>query len=180
MFQLKKTVAAVVLGLGCVTVAQAADYVLGTLSAENPTLTGNYSVSLFEGGNTTFTDTITFEVAPNLLNSNAPTLFSSILNIDLGMVNLWEMNVSLFKGNDLTATPIFDVNSLRVIEQTPIEAALYTFVISGQVRGGLGGAYNVTLTSAQANPIPEPAEYAMLLAGLGVVGMVARRRKMAV
>jgi len=37
------------------------------------------------------------------------------------------------------------------------------------------GRYGFEL-SAQA--VPEPAEYAMLLAGLGVVGMAVRRRRM--
>jgi hypothetical protein len=42
------------------------------------------------------------------------------------------------------------------------------------VQGANGGTYNVA-TNAPA--IPEPETYAMLLAGLGLLGFVARRRK---
>lgn len=35
----------------------------------------------------------------------------------------------------------------------------------------------IFLTSAILNPVPEPETYAMLLAGLGILGFVARRRK---
>jgi hypothetical protein len=39
-----------------------------------------------------------------------------------------------------------------------------------------GGGYSYTLS---ISPVPEPGEWAMLLAGLGVIGMVARRRSRA-
>jgi hypothetical protein len=37
--------------------------------------------------------------------------------------------------------------------------------------------FMVFVTNVQASPAPEPETYAMLLAGLGVVGLVARRRR---
>ena len=41
--------------------------------------------------------------------------------------------------------------------------------------GAQGGGYGNT--SVQAPPIPEPETYAMMLAGLGLLGFVARRRR---
>ncbi len=41
-------------------------------------------------------------------------------------------------------------------------------------RGGRGGISNVALYATQ--PVPEPQTCALLLAGLGVIGFVARRR----
>jgi hypothetical protein len=46
--------------------------------------------------------------------------------------------------------------------------------VTGDVVGNAGGSYSATIALM---PIPEPQEWGMLLAGLGVVGALARRRK---
>jgi hypothetical protein len=44
----------------------------------------------------------------------------------------------------------------------------------------LPGSYNATLSFyAEVTPVPEPETYAMMLAGLGLLGVMARRRKQA-
>lgn len=49
------------------------------------------------------------------------------------------------------------------------------------VYGGLslptGGSYELTLSIGQTAPVPEPETYAMLLAGLGLLGLAKRRRQ---
>ena len=45
------------------------------------------------------------------------------------------------------------------------------------VPGAFGGNYTVHWTNAMAQPVPEPETYALMLAGLIGVGVVARRRK---
>ncbi|MFN4063761.1 MAG: FxDxF family PEP-CTERM protein [Parazoarcus communis] len=47
------------------------------------------------------------------------------------------------------------------------------FTVSGKATGTMGGAYSFAVVT---QPVPEPETYAMLLAGLGLVGAVARRR----
>ena len=51
----------------------------------------------------------------------------------------------------------------------------------GLVAGGVGGAgatfYGATLTYTPITPVPEPESYAMLLAGLGLIGTIAIRRR---
>ena len=50
----------------------------------------------------------------------------------------------------------------------------YWLTFSGTVTGTESASYAVTLA-----PVPEPEAYAMLLAGLGVIGAAVRRRKLA-
>ena len=55
-------------------------------------------------------------------------------------------------------------------------AGSYALVIEGTTSGG-GGIYTGWLGAlVQATPVPEPESYALMLAGLGVLGFVAKRR----
>lgn len=54
----------------------------------------------------------------------------------------------------------------------------YTLVITGfAVDATILGSTKYTFTLGEVSAVPEPAEYAMLLAGLAVIGSVVRRRK---
>ena len=58
----------------------------------------------------------------------------------------------------------------------PLSAStLYYVNVTGVTSGSLGGAYSGAIQLALA-PVPEPETYAMLLAGLGLMGAVVRRR----
>jgi hypothetical protein len=46
--------------------------------------------------------------------------------------------------------------------------------VTGFATGTAGGTYAFL---ASAAPIPEPETYAMMLAGLGVIGSIVRRRR---
>lgn len=49
---------------------------------------------------------------------------------------------------------------------------------SGAGNGSLGVNFDLSARAQNINPIPEPESYAMLLAGLGLMGLVVRRRGM--
>jgi hypothetical protein len=49
--------------------------------------------------------------------------------------------------------------------------------VTGIANGPQGGLYNGAISVAA---VPEPETYAMLLAGLGVMGFIARRRNKSV
>lgn len=65
--------------------------------------------------------------------------------------------------------------NLSLAWDTPIDGPAYLNV-TGITNGSLGGLYNgsIAITSA----VPEPESFAMLLAGLGLMGAVVRRRSM--
>jgi len=54
-----------------------------------------------------------------------------------------------------------------------LSSGYYALQVNGRVLGEGGGAFGGDLT---ISPVPEPQTWAMLLAGLGMVGMTARRR----
>lgn len=56
-----------------------------------------------------------------------------------------------------------------------LSQGLHRFTVTGlALGGGFNGAVNIT--SAPLAPVPEPSSYALLLAGMGVVALVVRRR----
>lgn len=55
-----------------------------------------------------------------------------------------------------------------------LAAGDYYLQVNGLVVGKAGGKYSADIT---LSPVPEPETYAMMLAGLGLLGFSARRRK---
>ena len=57
---------------------------------------------------------------------------------------------------------------------TPMLAGDYFYKLVG--KGTSGGSYTLALSVPDAPAVPEPADAALLLAGLGMLGLVSRRR----
>ncbi|MBZ8140332.1 hypothetical protein CLD22_10525 [Rubrivivax gelatinosus] len=55
-----------------------------------------------------------------------------------------------------------------------LAAGTYALALTGFTNGTYGGAYAGVLAAA---PVPEPETYALMLAGLGIVGFIASRRR---
>jgi hypothetical protein len=60
-----------------------------------------------------------------------------------------------------------------------LSAGNHSIHISGNLTSGSNMSYGGGLTLTAVAAVPEPETYAMLLAGLGVIGAIARRRKAA-
>jgi PEP-CTERM motif len=63
---------------------------------------------------------------------------------------------------------------------TVVGPGTYTFSITGDGGGGLPAGLGIRLDTGNLNTVPEPATWAMMLAGFGVVGFSMRRRQVRV
>jgi len=81
--------------------------------------------------------------------------------------------LTLFNADDTPTAFSWGVGgpSFSVSDTFALTAGSYYYAVSGRSTG----AYSLTSTAVAA--IPEPETYAMLLAGLGIVAFVARRRR---
>ena len=74
------------------------------------------------------------------------------------------------RGNGLNAKDEWELST------TGLSAGSYYFQVGGTVNGNGGGAYGTSLNIA-VSAVPEAETYAMMIAGLGLLGVVARRKK---
>ena len=121
----------------------------------------------FAAGAAPFTDTYNFSlIGPNTLSGIVTTFnFMTLFGIS-------GLSLSLTGGTLLGAAT--DVNPADGYSFSGLGLGNYALKITGDVTGTGGGAYGGVM---QAAPVPEPETYALLLAGLGVIGFVARRRR---
>lgn len=138
--------------------AMAATYDAGVLVSGSPqSLT--YAVS----GTGSFSDVINFDIAAastGQVNAVTFTLFPFVQNPITGLT------LSLYDGANLLTA----VNGVYTLAA----GTNYSFHVGGT--SNFSGVYSVNYQLAAA-PVPEPASIALTLAGLGVVGLVAARRR---
>ncbi|MEQ1600479.1 MAG: PEP-CTERM sorting domain-containing protein [Methylophilaceae bacterium] len=127
----------------------------------------------------TFTDIGTFDIAPPGLYSGGS--FSNLQITITGIGDLFNINglsVQLFNSSNVLIDNLDDntgsSSEIKVGSGNYAAGLDYYFKVTGNANGSLGGKY---VFSVATLPVPEPETYAMLLAGLGLLGAVARRRK---
>jgi hypothetical protein len=118
-----------------------------------------------------FQDVYSFSIAdPGSLSGNVVAINFGTYNI-LGLtVTLQDASFAVI-GSDNNPADGFSFGNLA--------AGNYALNVLGFANGSEGGFYAGGLI-AQTAPIPEPETYALMLAGLGIVGFIARRRRSAV
>jgi hypothetical protein len=140
-----------------------------TAGSNQVPLVTDYTVGyLASFGYTTFD--VGIDVNTTQAKSETLTLFDVLIN---GVVQ-FHFDTSTNIGNYSFNGNGFSDWTLHTIDLTPYAASdIVTFhaVWSGDVDG-----YE-SYFLIQANPIPEPQTYALMLAGLGVMGLLARRRR---
>jgi hypothetical protein len=121
-----------------------------------------------------FSDLYTFDL------STASQSVGTTVTIDLsvGPLNFQLSNMAIKLTDSTGATTYAMDNTMDASNALQLSASLtagtgYRFLVTGDVTGNIGGAYGGVL---QAAPVPEAETYAMMLAGLGLVGFMALRR----
>lgn len=163
--QRKLIAAAAVLALAT-SAAQAADYAFAMpLSPQLP-----FSSAVPVMGMGAFSDNWIFTAPVGSVSVSGAAIsvnLTPFFNIDNLLIKLFDSNDTLIAtGISGAGTSLTDI---------PVMAGSgYYFNVTGNVTGAPNGFYTFTAVAA---PIPEPGTYAMLLAGLGVVGFIAARRR---
>ena len=80
------------------------------------------------------------------------------------------LNLSSFT----SSAPPVSVTTQVLAGSTTLPAGMYQLIVSGSGVTGSSASYGGNIV---ATPVPEPETYAMLLAGLGVVALLVRRRR---
>lgn len=184
---LKRAVAVAMLA-GASVGAHAASYDAGIVKFDVPT---SFNGIIMGGASTGLNDTVLFQPEGAAIQSGYSVMdFPITLDNNGGTFGLELATVILSStgadgkvggGDDVmlhTATYTDIGNSGNQISfsyDQPLDAAPYYLNIVGVTSGTLGGAYN---GSIEVTPVPEPEAFAMLLAGLGLMGAVVRRRSM--
>lgn len=144
---------------------------------------GNTFASSVSG--TTFWDDYIFTIPDGSVNS-----VTSSINLD-SILGLSDLRARLYKGSthqtaavapdELISAWGTTVNYSPTVSSTTVvlnpltlAAGTYTLQIRGTVSGSAGGSYAGLLNIAQ--PVPEPETYAMLLCGMGLIGLMVRRK----
>lgn len=139
--------------------------------------TANFGSSfLLNNQNNTFADKFRFSITR--VEHDFDAIVSSITRnastgLDITGLSLFSNNGTLITTGTQESIGPVDIWSLRA---DSLGLGNYYLQVSGKMVSGTGGSFGGTVMLA---PVPEPETYGMMLAGLGVVGFLARRRKAA-
>lgn len=124
----------------------------------------------------TFMDQFTFNVTdmPHSLDAIVASISRTAdTGLDITGLGLYTQGGDLITSGMMGSTGAQDV---WTISADSLATGSYYLQVSGTLLSDTSGSFG---GSVMLNPVPEPETYGMMLAGLGVVGMVARRRRQA-
>lgn len=148
---------------------QLRDFRSGTITVNNPDAAASRSLSTV-GFNAI---QLSFDWKPLNTNSESSDILWGAYNIGSGWVNLGS---GFALGSDSGAWTSSIFNLAAGASNLPSLGIRFWTNVSANDEGAF--VDNVRVLGAAVSPAPEPEIYAMMLAGLGLMGFVARRRKL--
>jgi hypothetical protein len=133
--------------------------------------TAFFGVFHFDDG--AFTDTFNFINGPGAADATASLITAALSN---GNQNI-DFSSATLNGNALTFSPNgqFEYGSGA---WAGLIGPTFQLVVMGMTSGTPGSTAASYSGTLNVSPVPEPGTYALLLAGLGAVGFIAKRRKL--
>ena len=165
----KKLAVVVAAFAGWMGLAQAATYDAGTVSPSIYQQTDFYSESSFS-----FADVFNFTVGTEYGTVLTSAASYSPDGVSAEQTHVSNLTLQIYAGSDATGSLVGEWSSSdgSLIDQSGLLASGdYSVRISGIADGSLGGGYQFSLAAT-----PEPAEWMMLLAGLAMLGFIAKRK----
>ena len=166
-----------------VAVASAGVFAAGSVSATTTALgAAVVGIPLSFGGFAApgpFNDIFTFTLPTNGGSGYSVTNFALLpgqFNTMLATLSLFSNPDSvLFNGDDsLVGTSLAPGGNSLVLTWGAANSGSYYLAVGGLTNGTQGGIYTGAIS---VTAVPEPETYAMMLAGLGALGFLARRRR---
>lgn len=110
----------------------------------------------------------------NLSASASATNLGSAFSIADGMVSLFKDTAG---PDTLVGSFAFNGTSGDTSHSwSSLVSGSYYYLVNGMATGSAGGIYGLASVASSVSPVPEPESAALLLAGLAVVGGIAKRR----